>query len=160
MSDPTEIYNWRRLDSRVTTSGQPTEAQLVELSELGIEYVINLGLHTHEKALPDEAASLARLGITYIHIPVEFDSPTEEDFGSFCDAMAKVDGKPVHVHCIANMRVSAFLYRWQREVLGRDEVTARRLMDAIWQPGGVWAAFIGDEAGSLLPHRAPKNVES
>lgn len=124
MSDPTDVYNWRRLDSRVTTSGQPTEEQLAKLSKLGIRNVINLGLHTHEKALPDEAASLARLGLTYIHIPVDFDRPTEKDFTKFCDAMAKLEDKLVHVHCIANLRVTAFLYRWQREVLGYDDMQA------------------------------------
>jgi len=156
MSYPTDIYNWRRLDSRVTTSGQPTEEQLAELSRLGIGHVINLGLHTHEKALPDEAASLARLGLTYIHIPVDFDRPTEEDFNKFCDAMAKLESSPVHVHCIANMRVSAFLYRWQREALGHNDAQARALMDTVWQPGGVWASFIGDDASSSLSHRLPK----
>ena len=50
MSDPIEIYNWRRLDGRITTSGQPTEAQLADLQRLGVTHVINLGLHTHEKA--------------------------------------------------------------------------------------------------------------
>jgi protein tyrosine phosphatase (PTP) superfamily phosphohydrolase (DUF442 family) len=158
MTDPTGIYNWRRLDSRVTTSGQPTEEQLTQLSKMGIRHVINLGLHTHEKALPDEAASLTCLGVTYIHIPVEFDGPTEDDFNSFCDAMAKLDGKLVHIHCIANMRVSAFLYRWQRDVRGHDEIAARKLMDSVWQPGGLWAAFIGDIAGSSLAHRGPKNM--
>jgi protein tyrosine phosphatase (PTP) superfamily phosphohydrolase (DUF442 family) len=153
MSDPTDIYNWRRLDSLVTTSGQPTEEQLAELSKLGIGHVINLGLHSHEKALPDEAAVLARLGVAYIHIPVDFDRPTEEDFALFCHAMAELEGRPVHVHCIANMRVSAFLYRWQREALGHNDVQARALMDTVWQPGGVWAAFIGDDASSALPHR-------
>ena len=155
MSEPTDLYNWRRLDNRVTTSGQPTEEQLAELSKLGIRHVINLGLHTHEKALPDEAASLARLGLTYIHIPVDFDRPTDGDFTKFCDAMAKLEDKLVHVHCIANLRVTAFLYRWQREVLGHDEVQARVLMDTVWQPEGVWASFIGDDAGSSLPHRFP-----
>lgn len=155
MSDPTDIYNWRRLDHRVTTSGQPTEEQLAELSKLGIRHVINLGLHTHEKALPDEAASLARLGSTYIHIPVDFDRPTEEDFTKFCDALAELEDKLVHVHCIANLRVTAFLYRWQREVLGHDDMQARALMDTVWQPGGPWASFIGDDAGSSLPHRFP-----
>jgi len=29
MADPESIYNWRRIDDRITTSGQPTEAQLV-----------------------------------------------------------------------------------------------------------------------------------
>lgn len=153
MSDPTDIYNWRRLDSLVTTSGQPTEEQLAELSKLGVGHVINLGLHSHEKALPDEAAVLARLGVAYIHIPVDFYRPTEEDFALFCHAMAELEGRPVHVHCIANMRVSAFLYRWQREALGHNDVQARALMDTVWQPGGVWAAFIGDDASSALPHR-------
>lgn len=155
MSDPTEIYNWRRLDDRVTTSGQPTQAQLGALRQLGIEQVINLGLHSHEKALPDEASSLARLGIDYVHIPVAFDRPTEEDFSRFCDALAVIGNKPVHIHCIANMRVTAFLYRYQREVLGDDGEDARKLMDSVWQPGGVWAAFIGDEASEALPHRGP-----
>ena len=146
MSDPTDIYNWRRLDARITTSGQPTEAQLAELADRGIAHVINLGPHAHEKALPDEAASLARLGIEYIYIPVDFEHPTENDFALFCEAMATIGDRPVHVHCIANMRVSAFLYRWQRDVKGMDEKDARKLMDLLWQPEGVWAAFVGDDA--------------
>ena len=56
MADPEGIYNWHRLDSRITTSGQPSEAQLAEIRGLGVRHIVNLGLHTHEKALPDEAA--------------------------------------------------------------------------------------------------------
>ena len=67
------IYNWRRLDDRITTSGQPSHGTaLAEISALGIRHIINLGLHSHEKALPDEAASVNRLGMAYIHIPVIF----------------------------------------------------------------------------------------
>jgi hypothetical protein len=40
----------------------------------------NLGLHAHEKALPGEAASVSRLGMTHIHIPVDFQNPTDQDF--------------------------------------------------------------------------------
>lgn len=156
MSDPIEIYNWRRFDERLTTSGQPTEAQLADLKRLGIKHVINLGLHTHEKALPDEAGCLAALGLRYVHIPVAFDAPTEEDFAQFCSAMAEWANQPVHVHCIANLRVTAFLYRWQRDVLGVEDGTARDLMDTVWQPGGVWAAFIGDEASISMEHRPPR----
>ena len=79
MVDPETIYNWRRLDDRITTSGQPTEQQLAAIRALGVRHIVNLGLHTHEKALPDEAASLARLGMTYIHIPVNFQNPTDQE---------------------------------------------------------------------------------
>ena len=66
MDDPETIYNWHRLDDRITTSGQPTEEQLADIQALGIKHIVNLGLHTHEKALPDEAASVSRLGMEYI----------------------------------------------------------------------------------------------
>lgn len=143
MADPDSIYNWRRLDDRITTSGQPTEAQLAEISALGVRHVINLGLHSHEKALPDEAASAGNLGMTYVHIPVDFKNPTEDDFIQFCSVMTALKDVGVHVHCIANYRVSAFFYRYRRDLLGMDEAQARADMEQIWRPDGAWAAFIG-----------------
>ena len=143
MADPETIYNWRRLDDRITTSGQPTEQQLADIQALSVRHIINLGLHTHEKALPDEAASVGRLGMTYIHIPVNFQNPTDEDFAKFCFAMERLKEVPVHVHCIANYRVSAFFYRYRRDVLGMNEAKARAEMEQVWQPEGVWASFVG-----------------
>jgi hypothetical protein len=85
MVDPETIYNWRRLDDRITTSGQPTEQQLADIRALGVRHIVNLGLHTHEKALPDEAVSVASLGMTYIHIPVNFQNEPEcSILGSIC----------------------------------------------------------------------------
>src|SRR3954466_3988528 len=101
MGDPRAIYNWRRLDDRVTTSGQPTEQKLADIHALGVRHIVNLGLHSHEKALPDEAASVSRLGMTYIHIPVDFHNPTDRDFDQFCSVMEQLKEVPVHVHCIA-----------------------------------------------------------
>ena len=159
MSDPTHIAVWRRLDSQITTSGQPTEDDLEALSAVGVEHVINLALHTHERALPDEAGSVTALGMTYTHIPVAFDAPTDEDFIRFCTAMESVAEAKVHVHCIVNARVSAFLYRYRRDILGMDEQQARKEMESVWQPGGVWAAFIGDDDAIALPHRFGKAAD-
>ena len=142
MADPKSIYNWRRLDDRVTTSGQPTEEQLADIRALGVRHIVNLGLHSHEKALPDEATSVRNLGMTYIHIPVDFQNPTEGDFAQFCSVMADLQDVPVHVHCIANYRVSAFFYRYRRDVLRIDEARARFAMNEVWQPDGVWKIFV------------------
>jgi uncharacterized protein (TIGR01244 family) len=142
MADPVSIYNWYRLDERITTSGQPSEAQLADIRALGVRHVINLGLHDHAKALPDEAGTLAALGMTYIHIPVDFDRPTDADFARFRAAMESLDDVPVHVHCIANYRVSAFFYRYRRAVRGVEEAEARADMERVWRPKGVWADFI------------------
>jgi protein tyrosine phosphatase (PTP) superfamily phosphohydrolase (DUF442 family) len=142
MADPETIYHWRRLDDRITTSGQPTEPELADIRALGVSHIVNLGLHTHEKALPDEAASVSRLDMTYIHIPVDFQNPTDQDFDRFCTVMEQLQGASVHVHCIANYRVSAFFYRYRRDVLDMNETRARAEMEEIWRPEGVWAAFI------------------
>jgi protein tyrosine phosphatase (PTP) superfamily phosphohydrolase (DUF442 family) len=144
MSDPTETYNWRRLDARLTTSGQPTEAQLQAIAALGVDCVVNLGLHTHPKALSDERASVEGLGMDYVHQPVDFQTPTPADLAGFCDLMDRLQGRTVHVHCIANWRVSAFVYRWRIDRLGWDQARARPDLDAIWTPEGPWAAIVGD----------------
>jgi protein tyrosine phosphatase (PTP) superfamily phosphohydrolase (DUF442 family) len=147
MADPQTIYNWRRLDGRITTSGQPTEPQLADIRALGVRHIVNLGLHSHEKALPDEAASVGGLGMTYIHIPVDFQNPTDRDFDRFCAVMDQLKDVPVHVHCIANYRVSAFFCRYRRDVLGVDEAQARADMEQVWKVDGVWAAFVGRRTG-------------
>jgi protein tyrosine phosphatase (PTP) superfamily phosphohydrolase (DUF442 family) len=150
--DPIDIIDWRRLDARLTTSGQPREEQLAALPAIGVTHVVNLGLHSHEKALPDEAASVRALGMDYIHIPVDFGRPAEADFARFCEVMAALKGRTVHVHCIANMRVSAFFYRYRRERLGVSEAEARAAMETIWRPGGAWAELIGDKEGAQRGH--------
>ncbi len=142
MADPEGIFNWRRIDERVSTSGQPSEDQLAAIAAIGVRWVVNLGLHSHEKALPDEAGSVTRLGMTYVHIPVDFQNPQEADFETFCAALAICGAERVHVHCIMNYRVSAFFYRYQRDVLGINEQLARAAMERIWRPNGVWAAFV------------------
>jgi hypothetical protein len=48
---------------------------------------------------------------------------------------------PVHVHCIANYRVSAFFYRYRRTILGRNEARARADLYRVWQPDPVWTEF-------------------
>lgn len=149
--DPADILNWRRFDERLTTSGQPSEQQLESLRTLGVTHVINLGLPSHEKALKDEGASLATLGLAYTHIPVDFAAPDEDDFARFSALLADTSHERTHVHCIYNARVSAFLYRHQT---GQAQVErALALLDSIWRPGGVWARFIGRQADAILPDR-------
>jgi protein tyrosine phosphatase (PTP) superfamily phosphohydrolase (DUF442 family) len=144
MTDPADIHHWRRLDARLTTSGQPTEEQLERIRDLGVEWVVNLGLHTHERALPDEAASVAGLGMAYVHIPVDFRNPTTADLAVFYALMDDLKDRTIHVHCIANFRVSAFLYRYRVDRLGWDRPRARLDLDAVWRPDGPWAALVAD----------------
>ena len=95
---------------------------------------------------------MAAAGIAYTHIPVPFDAPGDAHFKAFVAAY-EAGATPVHVHCIANMRVSAFLYRYHRDVKAMAEPEARALMKRIWSPDSgdhptmePWARFIAARA--------------
>lgn len=153
--DPIAITAWHRLDGRLTSSGQPDAEQMALLAPLGVTHVINLALPSHEKSLPDEAGLLAAAGIGYTNIPVDFAAPQEDDYARFCEVMERLEGQTIHVHCILNLRVSAFLYRWRQDRQGASEAEARQDLERLWRPGGAWARFIGRAEDAAAEHRYP-----
>lgn len=149
MEDPEDIRGWQRLSPRVTTSGRIEDADIARLKAIGVTHVINLALDDHPDALADEGAKLAAEGIGYTHIPVPFDAPSDEHFSAFVRALGSFE-HTLHVHCIANWRVSAFFYRYHLS-RGMAEGEARALMERQWSPeksdhpaAPAWAAFIGE----------------
>lgn len=137
-----EIRSFRAVGESLGTAGQPTPAQFSMIREAGYEAVINLALPTSDNALPDEGSIVTGLGMSYVHIPVDFKAPTDQDFQAFCGVMETFADRHVFVHCAANMRVSAFvfLFRVLRQGVPRSE--AERDLHAIWQPDELWNQFI------------------
>lgn len=153
MTDLPRILNWRRINDRLTTSGQPTEAQMADIRELGVTHIVNLGPHDNSGALQDEAGTVAGLGMKYIYIPVAFESPSDADFEAFRHAIEATPQACMHVHCIYNARVSAFFYRYAKAGGGLSEAAAFANMDSIWRPGDDWAAFIDQPGAAGQPNR-------
>ena len=141
----TEIYNFRRVGERLGTAGQPTEDQFRMIRDAGFEVVVNLALPTSDNALPNEGSIVTGLGMSYAHIPVNFQTPTAADFRAFCGLMEAFYGRRVFVHCAANMRVSAFLFLYRvlhQHVSVND---AEHDLHAIWEPDQVWSRFIENQ---------------
>lgn len=149
-----DIYNFRPIEDALSTSGQPTEAQLRAAAGEGYDVIINLALHDHPRySLPDETGLVKTLGMKYVHIPVQFDDPQEDDLLAFIEAMEMHKNKKILVHCAANMRVTAFLglYRVIKE--GKLEIEAFEPMRTVWEPDDVWSPFI---SRMLAKHRIKK----
>jgi len=108
-----EINNFRAVGDRLGTAGQPTREQFRMVREAGFEAVINLALPTSDNALPNEGSVVTGLGMSYVHIPVDFKAPTSQDFRAFCRVMEAFDKRPLFVHCTANKRVSAFVFLYR-----------------------------------------------
>lgn len=136
------MINDLQLSPTLYTGGSPSLIDLVNLQAAGVQVVINLALVTSPNAIPDEAGEVARLGMEYIHIPVIWEDPTRQNLADFFAAMERCQGKIVFVHCVKNMRVSAFiyLYRILRQGWAPDDAILNLI--EIWEPEGTWAAFI------------------
>lgn len=137
-----EIYHFQSVTDSLGTAGQPTSAQFDAVVDAGYEVVINLAMGNTPRDLSNEPELLAVRGLDYVHIPVVFDEPTDDDLSQFFGAMDANQDKKCFVHCIANARVSAFvmLYRVLRQ--GVPVAEADATMRQIWEPNPTWQAFI------------------
>jgi len=143
--DFTQARNFRKVSETLYTSGQPSESQLASARDAGVGAVINLALHDDPRySLEDERGCVESLGMTYVHIPVQFGAPTEADLLAFFSAMDAHRAQALLVHCGANYRVSAFLGLYNVLRLGQPREEAFALMDSVWKPNPVWTQFIQD----------------
>jgi protein tyrosine phosphatase (PTP) superfamily phosphohydrolase (DUF442 family) len=153
-----EIRNFHRLEGGLATAGQPTEAQLHEVAAAGFTHVINLAMPDHARALPDEAALVASLGMGYRNIAVPFDGPRIDDFAAFVTALDAAGTGPVLVHCAANYRVTAFMAVLGEMRLGWTRTQADALARRFWEPDPIWSAFLADcRARFIAP--APRSAD-
>ncbi len=61
------MCNYLPIGDGIVTAGQPSEEHLRRLASGGFEAVVNLGLLDPKYCLPNEAASVAALGMSYHH---------------------------------------------------------------------------------------------
>jgi protein tyrosine phosphatase (PTP) superfamily phosphohydrolase (DUF442 family) len=150
------IYNFRRIDDFLGTSGMPERAHFAEIAQAGYQAVINLALDTSSGQLPDESRVVQDLGMAYIHIPVVWENPQMSDLIRFFQAMDSLRGQKVFVHCVANYRVSAFVYLYRSLRLGVPEEQARQDLHSLWTPDGIWAELI--EAAQAIDWQDGENT--
>lgn len=136
------IQNYYQVSDRLGTSGQPTPEQFELIKNAGYQVIINLAMSCSTNAIAHEGVLVTDLGLIYIQIPVVWEKPTVEDVNSFFKVMEAFKDKQVWVHCAKNMRVSCFVYFWQKYALHLPEIEAVYPMNRIWQPTGVWQELI------------------
>lgn len=139
-----DIHNFLQLSETIGTAGQPTVEQFADIQAAGYQVIINLAIPTSPKALPQEANLVAELGLKYIAIPVEWEQPLLTDVQQFFAALQVNSAQQIFVHCIANMRVSAFMYLYRVICEGCKPAHAQTDLYQIWIPNATWQKFIDD----------------
>lgn len=138
------IYNFLQISNLIATSGQPTEKQFSAIKNSGYRVIINLALTDSPRAISNEKQIVDSLGIEYIHIPVVWEKPKIADFSQFESVMRVNSDKKVFVHCIANKRVSAFMYLFRYFHQGINKEDAKQDLYQIWIPNDIWQHFIDE----------------
>lgn len=133
-----KILNYIQVNNNIATSGQPTPKQFEEIANEKYEIVINLALSTSSNAIKDEDKIVSELGMTYIHIPVDFEEPSKEHLKQFLRILASLDERKVWIHCALNYRVSAFMYVFHKYIYQTpfDEIDLTLLEE--WCPDTKW----------------------
>lgn len=132
------ILNYIKINDNISTSGQPTEAQFEIILKHDFDVVINLALCNASNAIANEDKVVTSLGMTYIHIPVEFENPTIDNLKLFLTILSSLKEKKVYVHCALNYRASAFMYIYHKYFLQTpfNEIDLSMMQE--WSPDKKW----------------------
>ncbi|MEL6494454.1 MAG: protein tyrosine phosphatase family protein [Cyanobacteria bacterium J06623_7] len=136
------INAYYQINDRLATSGQPTPTEFTAIARAGYRVVINLATSKSTGAIANEGVLVTDLGLIYVQIPVLWDEPKLADVKIFFQVMQSFDDQKIWVHCAKNMRVSCFIYFWQKYSLKLPESQAKQPMQQIWQPTGAWQTLI------------------
>lgn len=144
MDEISNIANYRQYSSLFSSSGQPDAKQFEALSKAGFRRIIYLAFTDNKTAIESEDRVVKSLGMDYVHIPVDFDRPTLDDFEDYASVMNRNKNVRTLLHCQINLRASAFSFLYRVIYAGVPMADAKSDLDAIWQPDKVWYQFIVD----------------
>jgi uncharacterized protein (TIGR01244 family) len=139
-----EIYNYRPVNENLILGGQPTAEQIQSAAQEGFRAVINLATYKQGKSLEGEAELARSLGMTYYHIPVDWQNPKESNFAEFERVIKQLAQTKTLLHCAANYRATAFYGLYAIKNLGWSEQDADEFRAPIWNSRDypIWETFI------------------
>ena len=143
--DSTEAPNVVPIDAHLVTSGQPSAKGLRGLRSQGFDAVIYLAPSTVQDAIADEPSILRAQGIEFVHIPIPFNAPDESHFLAVADALGRLRGRKVLVHCQVNLRASSMVFLYRAIVEKQDPARAYEAVARVWSPEGPWKVLIATE---------------
>ncbi|WP_044415174.1 protein tyrosine phosphatase family protein [Halarcobacter anaerophilus] len=133
-----KILNYIKINENISTSGQPTEKEFEKIKDAGFEVVINLALYNASNAIKNEDKTVTSLGMSYFHIPVDFEEPKVEQASLFLNTLKALDKRRVWIHCALNYRATAFMYLFHKHVLNTpfDNIDLKVFDE--WTPSTQW----------------------
>lgn len=118
--EASKIHNFYRLSDRILSGAEPDAAGLAELQARGVKTILSV-----DGKSPD-AATAARLGMRYVHIPIRYSEISEEEVLQITKTFRELEG-PFFVHCFHGKHrgpAAAALGRLAADGAGREQAIA------------------------------------
>jgi uncharacterized protein (TIGR01244 family) len=124
--------NVTRVDAAVMCAGATGPEAYPEIKKMGFTSVINLR-RDGETGVDIAAARAAATasGLTYVHVPVDAQTPSAESVDAFIKAVTDKAHQPMYIHCGSANRVAALWLIKRVTVDGWDVDKATAEADAI-----------------------------
>jgi uncharacterized protein (TIGR01244 family) len=102
------VTNFKNLETTIACAGATTAAAVPEIKKMGYASIINLRLARENGTnIEEETAAAKAAAITFIHIPINTQSPDPPDEDKFLAAVTKKDNQPAFIHCASGNRAAA-----------------------------------------------------
>ena len=126
---PTALPFANRVDisARLVTAGQPSRAQLQQLSDAGFQAVVHIASASLRDGVHDEAIIVGAQAVRYVRILVDPDALTNANVRELSAALAQFQSQKVLVHCERNVLASTFVFLYR--VLDLREPAGQAIAD-------------------------------
>jgi len=135
------INNFYQYSESLSSGAQPTAEQIEALKAEGVEYVFNISPVSTPNYLSDEAGIVEKLGMKYIHYPIDCSNLQATHFLVFNGIMEGLRGKKVFVHCGGNIKSSNLIHMYQVKSEGRSEQESIKDLLNVQQPEQKWFEY-------------------
>ncbi len=131
------IRNYYVVSERLGTGGALSVGGVRWLANHDYQMIVDI----RDEFDADEASEALMEGLTYIHLPVSWKSPSADELDAFLLTIAGNPEKKILIHCFANYRASAMTYLYRVLEQGADSDQAMIDVTAIWEPNHTWQDF-------------------
>ncbi len=135
------ITNFYQYSKNLAAGAQPTVDDFIELKNEGFDVIFNISPYTTRNAIHNEAEIIEKLGLYYVHFPVDCSNLKPLHYKTFEGIMNGLRGKKVFVHCGGNIKSSNLIHIYDVLVNGKDEKESLQTLYKIQNPEEKWFKY-------------------
>lgn len=122
----------------ISTGAQPTADGVAQLKAAGYQAVVNISPVSAKNFLNREASLTEKLGLIYVHFPVDCSNLQDFHYNLFAQVMRSLEDKKVFVHCGGNVKSSSLVHMYKVIQLQEDETESFAELVKIHVPEPKW----------------------